>query len=286
MRCLLAICCLLLWANPSWSQDESVAPDTQEAIDWADPDEVVEQFSGIADGGKEQQFESHSYDAGQYPESMRSLMQWSPQAGSETDDSATLLRGILSSPDFQIDEVPEVQESPILKQLADWFNRTMRNIGNLFGLGNNSNTLLVYVLVILALALVAMIIRQLILNGGSPRGRSSFGSKQELSAEADLAALAEQHAARGDYRMAMRYRFLAVLRSLDLPASTLTTNSVLVRKVRSGHPALHDEFSQLVRIFEDAWYGSLDVDGNQYREAAALAGSLDRRIRIREEESV
>lgn len=202
------------------------------------------------------------------------------------DESVTtaMLRDILNSPAFRKKVQPMTQGETVFEKLARWLDQTMSSIGRALGVGaGNGGKLLIYVLVVLALALMAMLIRQLITSSGTRDRRRQRDREDEPEGILDLLRLAERHARDGDFRQALRYRYLATLQSLDLPSSTLTTNSMLIRQVLSTHPKLHREFRSLVGIFEDAWYGCLETGSRQYQEALALAGSLDSQIAIRQE---
>ena len=273
VRLLFITALLLATFSPVLARDAA----DDEPLRWGDPvDEMVEE-SGVSLTEAELQFREHVYDPQLLSDPLRQLSQSSP-APVDGTDSAGLLREILQSEEFQRDQQPQKQTTGIMQQVIEWLDRTLQNIGKALGLGASGGNVLVYALIILALVLVAMIVRQLLMHTGRRGGRLAGESGELDDRDLDLAELARRHAGRGDYRTALRYRFLAVLRMLDLPASTLTTNSMLVRRVASGHPEMHADFRELVGMFEDAWYGSLDCGGPQYEEAERIAGSIDRRL--------
>ncbi len=273
----IILLCLLLAAGPVLSQD---SPGEAEA-GWVEAGEIIEDGSNVPlpDTEAAQLYTDFSYEPARFPAELQRFAQGQPAASAD-QDSMAMLRDILQSEAFQQDIQPDVQDPTVMQRVSQWINRTLGSIAQSLGLGPGGNNLLVYVLIVLALALMAVIIRQLVMHTGPGRSRRSTSPDDEDDPDVDLARLAEQFASRGDYRKALRYRFLAVLRSMDLPATTMTTNSMLVRQVSIVHPALFAEFRQLVDIFEDAWYGSLECDNGQYRAAAQLAGSLDSRIRL------
>ncbi|MCB1188005.1 DUF4129 domain-containing protein [bacterium] len=278
LLCILGLL-VLLGGTSVHAQDDGAG--------WIDQgEELAEDVAEQAQGDlAEQAFETHSYDPEYIQQDLRGLVDRQPRPAAG-EDSSLLLRSILSSEDFLQSEAPETQADGVMQKVFNWLDNTLKRMSRSLGLNFAGGGVVTYVLVVLALALVAVLIRQLIMNAGprSERGRKRNELDPELDPEVDLVRLAEQHARDGDFRLATRYRFLAVLRSLDMPASALTTNSMLVRQVRREHPTLQAEFSELVRLFEDAWYGSLDCDRPHYSAAASLAGLLDQRIRIRDEE--
>ena len=280
MRLPCILLSLLLLALPTWAQELPAADGDVE--NWGSP--VVDGSDFIEDETPAATaFAEHVYDPKQYSEAVQEIMSNEAPPGEQT--SAELLREILSSPAFQDDVQPDIKGETLLDRLLLWLTGTLGKIGKALGMGGLAGqSVLVYVVAILALALMAMLIRQLIMNSGTRGGRRRQGSESELpDGSEDLLGLAELCAREGDYRMALRYRYLEVLQSLDLPSSALTTNSMLIREVLRGHPQLHREFRSLVELFEDAWYGSLETGRSQYTAAAGLAGSLDRQIRIRQE---
>lgn len=250
-------------------------PGADAGQDWGSPVPEAGPEAPSADlEESEQIFLDHHYAPDLYPESLSGFMEG--QAGTAPEaDTAQLLREILSSEAFRDSAQPEVQNPTILQRINQWLNNTLSSIASMLGLSGQSGSVVLYILVVVALALVAVIIRQLIVSsGGRGRRAGPEGEIDEADPDLDLVRLAEEHAARGDYRLALRYRFLAVVRSLELPASTLTTNSMLVRRVRQDSPASAERFSQLVRLFEDSWYGSIGCDSQHYAQARSLAGQL------------
>lgn len=78
---------------------------------------------------------------------------------------------------------------------------------------------------------------------------------------------AEEEASRGDYRAALRYAYLALLRTLEergvLRLDRDRTNWDLVRQVPEG-PARED-LADATRLFEEHWYALRPADAEEYR---------------------
>jgi hypothetical protein len=271
---------LLLLALPVHAQQQPCAG--TDSGTWGVPVEEQPSFTSDSDESLAL-LEEHQYQPSNYSEAVQEFV--AGRAGNESGDSATMLREILSSPAFKSSIQPDIQGETLLEKLGRWLNNTMAKIGTALGLGSSTGgTVIIYVMVVLALALMAMLIRQLIMSSGTRRGRRHQEAVVEPESIPDLLRLAERHAADGEFRQALRYRYLATLQSLDLPSSTLTTNSMLIRELQTVQPQLLREFRSLVALFEDAWYGSMETGRTHYQEAATLAGSLDSQIAIRHEE--
>lgn len=86
--------------------------------------------------------------------------------------------------------------------------------------------------------------------------------------------VAEEEAGRGDYRTALRYAYLALLRLLEergvLRLDRDRTNWDLVEQVPEG-PA-RDDLAEATRLFESRWYALRPADAEEYE-------ALRRRVR-------
>ncbi len=98
-----------------------------------------------------------------------------------------------------------------------------------------------------------------------------FKKSEKVSSEAiiedDIVAFKpktafEQALEAGDYRMAIRYRFLHVLKNINekelIKWAFEKTNRDYLREFK-GHP-LFNEFRQLVNTYEMVWYGNTQID--------------------------
>ncbi len=89
---------------------------------------------------------------------------------------------------------------------------------------------------------------------------------------------AEAHAAKGEWRLALRACYLALLNELHLRRairySRERTNGEYVSALAS-HPA-GESFARLTLAFDSAWYGTLAFGEWEYREAVSLVEAVDR----------
>lgn len=72
---------------------------------------------------------------------------------------------------------------------------------------------------------------------------------------------------RGDYRSAIRYRFLKILKQLSDKKLIAWNPEKTNQDYRSELPdiAVQEQFSGLVRIFDHVWYGEFDISAEDYR---------------------
>lgn len=120
------------------------------------------------------------------------------------------------------------------------------------------------IMYIVAIVLVAMLLFVIFTN-------IKFKKSEKVSSEAiiedDIVAFKpktafEQALEAGDYRMAIRYRFLHVLKNINekelIKWAFEKTNRDYLREFK-GHP-LFNEFRQLVNTYEMVWYGNTQID--------------------------
>ena len=125
---------------------------------------------------------------------------------------------------------------------------------------------------------------------GLNRG-SSPGSVQHVS---DLAAVlgmsaqearakADEAAAQGDYRSAIRYRCLAVLLALDEAGMLVFDRTATNREYLFRAPGpIHDDLQLLLSRFEEVWYGNSDTDAAEWAPYSARAAAVESQIAPRD----
>ncbi len=94
-----------------------------------------------------------------------------------------------------------------------------------------------------------------------------------------LRALAEQKASQGDYRLALRFIYLALLVALDtdgvLRFDRSKTNWEYLRALRaSGRADVYETMAPLTRDFDRIWYGFAATDSGDYARALAQYDAL------------
>jgi hypothetical protein len=134
------------------------------------------------------------------------------------------------------------------------------------------------VLMALLMALLIYVATRLALESFAQRAsekKGAPGSSAPTSAS-DFVSLASQAAAAGDYQNAVRFAFVAFIRSLEIEYSSNLTNRAILRALGTTRPSLIGPASAAVRIFEDSWYGKLPVGAGEYAACSAL---LDHTLR-------
>lgn len=135
---------------------------------------------------------------------------------------------------------------------------------------------IVALLVVLALAatLAVRLLRRTTRSSSADRPLFDAG---RLSA-AQHRATAEQHAARGDWALAIRQRLRAVARELEqtgvLDPVAGRTAGELAHDAGDRLPHLHGQFAQAATIFNDVTYGALPGTAAGYHLIAALDDHL------------
>lgn len=182
------------------------------------------------------------------------------------------LRDILNKPEYK-DEQP--QGPGLLDRIADWLAALRLRLG--LGSGSWTGTFVIIVVVSLILYLLLRIFSGMEFRKFNLRDEGLQTAKQYSAGE--LLAQAEQAAKEEDYRGAIRLRFRAMLRQIEMPASTVLTNRQLVRVLSNDYPQVSAPLMAFVGCFEDAWYGGLCCGSAEYYEAAKLAEQVLSAIR-------
>lgn len=167
------------------------------------------------------------------------------------------------------------QAQDFMDRLKQWLERTLESVLGLPAEGASwvADALLWLLLTLAVLALAAVVF--VVIRGVRMPRRPTHAPAEEAPAHVSLERpsrgwleVAEEEAARGDYRAALRYAYLALLRTLEergvLRLDRDRTNWDLVRQVPEG-PA-RDDLAQATRLFEEHWYALRPADAEEYRE--------------------
>jgi len=174
---------------------------------------------------------------------------------------------------------------------TSWWDRFLNWLARLLGSNSTSKggisvgTLLLYTVAVLIILFVAYFIARAILNKESMwifgRGRKNI-SVHDLADEnihqMNFASLIEQTKASSDYRLALRYYYLWLLKKLSyreiITWHTDKTNSDYQYEIKD--PALKRDFLYLSYIFEHSWYGEFPIDDTAFSKAErAFRKTLD-----------
>lgn len=186
--------------------------------------------------------------------------------GFSPTDSRELLDEILGRTEYQGEGDTPLEQNSWLTRLLVWLTGLM----GVVGLGATGWIGVAAVAMLLTL-LLFLVVRLAWMQAGR-RGRSTIAKPKAGQLGLDeLLQAAGEAVQRGDYRTAVRIRFLALLRQLEVPASTLLTNAQLQRRLGMLIPSAATPFGELVSLYEDTWYGGLDCGKAQHDRALALS---------------
>ncbi len=167
-------------------------------------------------------------------------------------------------PDFSYHTIPPTPTSP-WQHITRWI---VQRLYNFFSQRRYSpyRTFLSYLLIILTLALVIRILSKSGIGGvfraKSPRAPNQFNAETEEVDQLNLQKLIDDAIARKQYRLAVRFFYLKMLRQLSenqlIVFQTDKTNRDYLNEIES--PELRDEFRDITRLFEYIWYGEFPID--------------------------
>src|SRR5439155_19297593 len=111
-----------------------------------------------------------------------------------------------------------------------------------------------------------------------PRALSDLAAALGMSA-GEARKSAEEAAAAGDYRHAVRYRCLVVLLALDEVGMLAFDRTATDREYLFRAPGgLQEELQPLLTRFEQVWYGDAPVTEGDWGEFTARAGRIEARV--------
>jgi hypothetical protein len=144
------------------------------------------------------------------------------------------------------------------------------------GLMNLIGTVLFYLGIVVILIVVLLVIYSLVSDGGiSRKGKKQKGMYEIVDetlnfSEIDYFTLIRQAEQAGEYKLAIRYYFLAYLQRLNREKTIEfhpdKTNREYRYEIESSD--IRNEFEILSRIFDYCWYGDHDLTDEQFKQAA------------------
>ncbi|MDO5607292.1 MAG: DUF4129 domain-containing protein [Capnocytophaga sp.] len=177
--------------------------------------------------------------------------------------------------DYERSQPRESALERIRKKINHWIHSVLGNIPKLYS--SESGWLLMrLVAIVISGAAVYFIVRFLL----DKNGRWFFGKKNKKTNPLDISDLAEniheidfgkairESETKNDYRSAIRFRFLLMLKTLsDKKIITWTmekTNREYAFEIRESETK--SGFQRLARIFEYAWYGEFGIRESEYEK--------------------
>lgn len=169
------------------------------------------------------------------------------------------------------------------------WNAFWKNIGHkLNGLGGSWASFLISILkygVILGI-LVLIVYLFIRLNPGKAILKNQYSPKVQLSEEEeiirqkDIPSLIEEALTHQDYRLAVRYDYLLILKKLSdqnlIDYQYDKTNTEYRKEINA--PELEEKFAHLSRLYDFIWYGNFSVNRKQYTQAEVEFKSMQTQL--------
>lgn len=211
-----------------------------------------------------------------------------------TDDAGGSLRDVLARDEFNaepVDDPPSWSErfwGWVWDGLRWAFGPIERLFNRLSGTGDGEGAsvfdIIVAALGVAFIAGLLFFVVRTIRGSVGPRvtGTAAERQKQTFSSIAARAD-ADRLAADGNYRAALRARYLATLLQLEEAGRlrfdrSLTNREVLTYTVEHGDRTLRDQLAPLVERFDSVWYGGATCTADDYTQFAALADGVGDRV--------
>jgi Domain of unknown function (DUF4129) len=229
------------------------------------------------------------------------------EAASEpgNDDPQALARALLARPEFQQAPEPEVEAKAEESAISGWWDALMRALWDWLkhlserqrdpapDLGNGGSTEMIgaNVVMVVAIVVVAVVLVMLLLRSRPKPDASDDEAGQAVTESAlsddpasalsrpaeSWAGLADELAAKGEFREAIRHLYLALLARLhrdgviDYDPTNSNWDYLLAFK---GAAEVRGAFRDLTRRFDFAWYGNFDVTNVSWRAFRSTAEPL------------
>ena len=209
-----------------------------------------------------------------------------PRASGAPADAEAAARAVLSARIYDYEPLPPPS---LLDRFSGWLERMLNRMFRRHaspsiphvGLGFVKGIVIILLTGAFAL-LVAVLVQWLRRRTALPQPLALDETEAALVEARDtdsLKALAEQKARLGDYRLALRFVYLALLVTLDtngvLRFDRSKTNWEYLRSLRaSGRADVYDAMTPLTREFDRIWYGFANADASDYARALTQYDAL------------
>ena len=180
-----------------------------------------------------------------------------------------------ADPDFQYDR-PQAEGPSLWSIVWDWVVRTFfEPIGRYTSVSFWEGALVVAAVLALGWVVARVVGAEGtgVFAGRSPAAPGALLDAEDIAA-VDLDARLADALGRGDWREAVRVRYLLVLQALEAAGAVAwrrdKTNRQYVGEVAAARPDLADPFRQVTRAFDAVWYGERPVSQALYGRLAPL----------------
>jgi hypothetical protein len=180
--------------------------------------------------------------------------------------------------------VVEKHEPTILEKAWNWFKRTIKKLlGYIFDDITPAVGFLAWVFRILPYIIAGLVLffiikfflkvnARNIIDGKTAKSIVNLSDEEELIRDRDLPKLIKAAINDGNYKLATRYYYLLLLKSLSekelISWQQEKTNEDYIREL-SLNETLHKEFKKLTHLYDYVWYGEFLIDKEKFLKAEA-----------------
>jgi len=187
-----------------------------------------------------------------------------------------------------LDDGPSLYE-----QITDWFNRVFRKILSWFfddvevpfGFLASFLVILPYIILGIVLYLIVSFFLKVnarnMLSGKRNKEIVHIKDEEELLSSKDLPRLIALAIAEENYRLATRYQYVLLLQQLSekeiIVWEQQKTNEDYIKEVH--HKKIHTEFEDITRFYDFVWYGSFEINKEEYVKGIESIAAIERKIK-------
>lgn len=177
--------------------------------------------------------------------------------------------------DFNYEATVEGEAENLISRGLNWF---FRKLGELFGVDMDPETITIWknVFYILLILFGIYIITKLLLGQGSGpifgkqhKNLTNLNILEEDIEQIDFDRLLKEALHQKNYRLAIRYQYLKVLKGLSSKGIIQwhfeKTNYDYFNEIEN--PAIKSNFKKVSYLYDYVWYGEFDIDEAHYKEA-------------------
>ena len=187
-----------------------------------------------------------------------------------------------------------LDEGPSLyAQITDWFTRVFRKILSWFfddvevpfGFLASLLVILPYIILGIVLYLIVSFFLKVnarnMLSGKRNKEIVHIKDEEELLSSKDLPRLIALAIAEENYRLATRYQYVLLLQQLSekeiIVWEQQKTNEDYIKEVH--HKKIHTEFEDITRFYDFVWYGSFEINKEEYVKGIESIAAIERKIK-------
>ncbi|HSI71222.1 MAG TPA: DUF4129 domain-containing protein [Gillisia sp.] len=200
------------------------------------------------------------------------------------------LEGYKQQKDF--DYLKEVENDSWWSRFKKWLDMKYHQFMEwLFG-EYTANSILLFILMILPYLILAAILGLIVwlfirlnpgasLLGDPQEPQVYFNEEEEIIQNADISGLIEEAIANKDYRLAIRYYYLRLLKNLDkqgiIKYEYQKTNAEYLAEIKEQD--LQHSVKRIIRLYNFIWYGSFPVTGEDFNTVRESFRSIETNLK-------